>query len=141
MQIVTNLLLYAHLLGFGTALGCGLALSRVGAKSGGASGEGELLSPLFKILSRMVATGLVVLLVTGPLMLWIKFGGTAALNTWFWVKMNFVGLAVAGVGLNEWARVRFQKGDASVAGFMAIGSNLATFSVSGAMFCAVFAFN
>ncbi|HYM17197.1 MAG TPA: hypothetical protein VEU06_01430 [Micropepsaceae bacterium] len=62
-------------------------------------------------------------------------------NTWFWVKMNFVGLAIAGVGLHEWARARLKRGDASVGPLMAIGISLATFSISGAMFCAVFAFN
>ena len=141
MHVIGNLLLYAHLLGFGTALGSGLALSRVGAKLSGLSGESEPFSLVFKSLSRMVATGLVVLLVTGPLMLWVKLGGTAALNAWFWWKMSFVGLAIAGVGLSEWARARLKRGDASASPLMSIGRSLATFSISGAMFCAVFAFN
>jgi len=139
MHVIGNLLLYVHLLGFGAALGSGIALSRVGPKLRAAASE--QFWPLFKFFSRMAAAGLVVLLVTGPLMIWIKFGGTAALNAWFWVKMSFVGLAIAGVGLQEWARTRFQRGHQSALSLMAIGGRLAAFSISGAMFCAVFAFN
>ncbi len=141
MHVIGNLLLYAHLLGFGAAIGSGITLSRIGPKLGGAAVAGEQLWPLFKFFSRMAAAGLLVLLVTGPLMLWLKFGGTAELNTWFWVKMIFVGLAVAGIGLHEWARPRFARGDASARSLMAIGGRLAGFAISGAMFCAVFAFN
>jgi hypothetical protein len=139
MYVVGNLLFWAHFIGLGMALGCGIALSATGPKL--ATPERELIWPLFKFFSRIAGTGLVVLVITGLLMIWAKFGGTSAFNGWFWTKMSFVGVALAGMGLHEWARARFQKGDADAVGFMALGGRLAAVGMVAAIFCAVFAFN
>src|SRR5215470_2099748 len=139
MYVVGNLLFWAHFIGLGMALGCGIALSVTGPKLGGPGRE--LFWPVFKLFSRIVATGLVILLITGPLMIWVKFGGTSALNGWFWTKMSFVGVAVAGMGLHEWARARFARGDTGAVGFMALGGRLAGVGMVLAILCAVFAFN
>jgi protoporphyrinogen IX oxidase len=139
MYIVGNLLFWAHFMGLGMAVGCGIALSATGPKL--ATPEREQFWPVFTFLSRMVATGLVVLLVTGPLMIWLKFGGVSAFNGWFWAKMNFVGLTIAGVGLQEWARARFARGDEGAGALMAIGGPLTGIAAAAAIFCAVFAFN
>jgi hypothetical protein len=142
MYVFGNLLFWVHFMGLGMALGCGIALSATGPRLlAGATGEREQAWQLFKAFSRTVGTGLLLLLITGPLMIWIKFGGTSAFNGWFWTKMGFVGLAVAGMGLHEWARARFGRGDQSTVGFMALGGRLAAFGMVAAIFCAVFAFS
>ena len=139
MYVAGNLVLWAHFIGLGLAIGCGIALSATGPKL--ATPEREHFWPLFKFFGRMAMTGLLVLIVTGPLLIWLKFGGTSAFNGWFFAKMNFVGLAIAGAGLHEWARVRFQRGHTDAAPMMMIGGRLAAFGIVGAVFCAVFAFS
>ena len=139
MYIAGNLVLWAHFIGIGLAVGCGIALSATGPKL--ATPEREQFWPLFKFFSRMAMTGVLILLVTGPLLIWLKFGGTAGFNGWFWAKMNFVGLAIAGAGLHEWARARFQRGAADAGPFMMLGGRLTAAGIAGAAFCAVFAFS
>ena len=138
MIIIGNLLLWAHFIGIGLAIGCGIALSATGPKL--ATPEREHFWPLFKFFSRMAMTGVLILLVTGPFLIGVKFGGTSAFNGWFWAKMNFVGLAILGAGLHEWARVRFQRGNADAVPLMMIGGRVAAIGIVGAIFCAAFAF-
>jgi len=139
MYVARNLFLWAHFIGIGLAVGCGIALSATGPKL--ATGESVQFWPLFRFFSRMAMAGVLVLLVTGPLLIWLKFGGTSGFTGWFWAKMNFVGLAVLGAGLHEWARSRFQRNNADAVSFMMIGGRLAAVGIIGAIFCAVFAFN
>ncbi len=136
---VGNLFLWAHFSGIGLAIGCGIALSATGPKL--ATPEREHFWPLFKFLSRMAIGGVLILLATGPLLIWLKFGGTSAFNDWFWVKLSFVGLAVAGAGVQELAKMRFQRGNANARPLMMIGGRLAAIGIVGATFCAVFAFS
>jgi len=139
MYVANNLILWAHFVGIGFAVGCGIALSATGPKL--ATPQSEQFWPLFRFFSRMAMTGVLILLVTGPLLIWLKFGGTSAFTGWFWAKMNFVGLAVLGAGLHEWARTRFRRNYPDAVTFMMIGGRLAAIGIIGAIFCAVFAFN
>jgi len=129
MYVVGNLFLWAHFIGIGFAVGCGIALSVTAPKL--VTDQREQFWPLFKFFSRMATTGVLILLVSGPLLIWLKFGGTSAFTGWFWAKMNFVGVAIAGAGLHEWARMRFRRGDANAASLMMVGGRLAAFTVWG----------
>jgi len=139
MYVAGNILLWAHFIAIGLALGCGIGLSATGPKL--VTPERDQFWPLFKFFSRMAMSGVLILLVTGPLLIWLKFGGTNGFTGWFWAKMDFVGLAVAGAALHEWARMRFKRGDTDVVPFMMLGGRLAAASIAGAIFCAVFAFS
>ena len=71
MYVFGNLLFWVHFMGLGMALGCGIALSATGPRLlAGATGEREQAWQLFKAFSRTVGTGLLLLLITGPLMIW-----------------------------------------------------------------------
>jgi len=90
--------------------------------------------------SRVGAGGLLVLLITGPLMLWLKFGGFGGLSWWFTAKMAFVCAAVAGVIAHEWAERRFRKGMVGAARWMFIGGRVAGIGIVLAVLCAAFTF-
>ena len=139
MYVAGNILLWAHFIAIGFAIGCGIALSATGPKL--VTPEREQFWPLFKFFSRMAMSGVLILLVPGPLLIWLKFGGTTGFTGWFWAKMNFVGLAIAGAGLHEWARMRFKRGDADMVHLMMIGGRVTAAGLVGAVFCAVFAFS
>lgn len=142
MRILTDILLWLHLLGVAMGVGVGIAMSRVGPKIISApADERRHFWPLGKFLARVIAAGVVVLLITGPLMLWLKFGGTAGLGWSFWVKMLFVAFTVIFVGLRDWAAARLEQGDENAATLMSASGPLAGVSALLAMLFAVIAFN
>ena len=140
--MLTTLLLWLHFVGVGMGMGGGIALSKVGPRLISApKDDRELLWLLEKFFSRIGAGGLAVLLVTGPLMLWLKFGGPAGMPGWFWAKMVFVFAALVGVVLHERASSRFRQGDASAVPLMYLGGRMAGLGILLAMLCAAFTFN
>ena len=123
-------------------MGGGIALSQVGPRLVAAPvDQRQLLWVLETFFSRIGAAGLALLLVTGPLTLWLKFGGSTGLSGWFAAKMAFVLVALIGVVLHEWAGARFKKGDASAVRLMFIGGRAAGIGIVLAMLCATLTFN
>ena len=141
-NMLTNFLLWLHFIGIGMAMGGGIALSQVGPRLIAApANERELLWFLEVFFSRIGAGGLAILLLTGPLMLWLKFGGPSGLSWWFSAKMILVLVALTGVCVHEWAGRRFRKGDLGAVPAMFIGGRVAGIGIVSAMLCAVFTFN
>jgi putative membrane protein len=142
MHTFTNLLLWLHFIGIGMAVGGGIALSQTGPKLVAAPVDRrDELWRFETFFSRLGAAGIVILLITGPLMLWLKFGGPGGLSNWFWAKMALVTVAVVAVGLHEWAGARFKRGDKAAVPLMFIGGRLAGAAIVLAMLSAVFTFN
>ena len=123
-------------------MGGGIALSQIGPRLVAAPiDQRKLLWVLETFFSRIGAAGLALLLVTGPLTLWLKFGSPAALSGWFAAKMAFVMVALIGVVLHEWAGARFKKGDENASRMMFIGGRAAGIGIVMAMLCATLTFN
>jgi len=142
MHTFNNLLMWAHFIGIGLAVGGGVALARVGPRLVAAPvGQRDELWGFETFFSRLGAAGVAILLVTGPLMVWLKFGGPGGFTTWFWVKMGLVATAVVAVSVHEWAGARFKRGDDSAVTLMFMSGRLAGAAIVFAMLCAVFAFN
>jgi protoporphyrinogen IX oxidase len=140
--MLINILLWLHFLGVGMGMGGGIALSQVGPRLVVAPmDQRELLWSFEIFFSRIGAGGLVILLITGPSMLWLKFDGPSGLSWWFWAKMLFVVVALIGVSLHEWAGQRFRKGNESFVPLMFIGGRMAGVGILLAMLCAAFTFN
>lgn len=140
--MLTNILLWLHFVGIGMGMGGGIALSQVGPRLVVAPvDQRQLLWSLEVFFSRVGAGGIAMLLVTGPLILWLKFGGPGGLNWWFSAKMFLVGIALIGVILHEWAGRRFRNGDESAVPLMFIGGRTAGIGMALAMLCAAFTFN
>jgi hypothetical protein len=142
MTAVTDILLWLHLMGVAMGVGVGIAVGqiapRVMAAPRGQRGE---LWPIEKALGRVIAAGLTLLIVTGPLMLWLKFGGAIGLGWSFWLKMVFVALTVVCVRLTQWANARFDRGDESTAKLISISGPLSGISAILAMVFAVVTFS
>ena len=142
MTAVNDILLWLHLLGVAMGVGVGIAMSRVAPNVVAATPtERVQLWPLEKFLARVIAAGVVILLITGPLMLWLKFGGTAALGWTFWVKMAFVASTVICFGVQHWASSRLERGNESAAKLMSISGPMTGISALLAMLFAVITFN
>ena len=142
MHILTNALLWFHFIGIGLAVGGGVALSQVGPKLVAAPADARTDLWAFEtFFGRLGAAGIVILVSTGPLLLWLKFGGPGSLNHWFWVKMALVLTAIFAVGLHEWAGARFKRGDEGAVPMMFIAGRLAGATILLAMLSAVVTFN
>jgi len=109
-------LLILHFLGLMAGFGGGIGLSQIGPRLAKANeAELPLLLKLERIFNRFSLIGLALLLITGPWMLWTRFGGGAGLPVWFTLKMSFVALAVIAVIANQIAKRRFRLGRSAVA--------------------------
>lgn len=140
--MLISLLLWLHFLGIGMGMGGGIALSQIGPRLVAAPvDQRKLLWVLETFFSRIGAAGLALLVITGPLTLWLKFGSPAALSGWFAAKMTFVMVALIGVVIHEWAAARFKKGDERATRMMFIGGRAAGIGIVMAMLCATLTFN
>jgi uncharacterized membrane protein len=142
MGILTNILFWIHL----------SALSLGGAATFGIPVVGRLMPTatndtrplLFKVakgLSTVSRAGLGLLIITGPLMVWLKFGGTEGFTAWFWAKMVLVVLLLVAViyaGINANAA---ERGDMAAAKRAPMIGTVAMLLLLGVVLCAVFAFN
>jgi len=142
MHILINGLLWLHFIGIGLAVGGGIALSQIGPKLVAAPEEARTELWAFEsFFGRLGAAGVAILVTTGPLMLWLKFGGAGGLSAWFWVKMTLVVIAVVGIALHEWGGARFKRGDQRAVPWMFTGGRLAGAAILLAMLSAVVTFN
>jgi hypothetical protein len=142
MAVVVNLLLWAHFVALALGIGGGLAMSQVGPRLAAAAPDQRATWwPLATVFSHIATVGLVLLLITGPLILWLKFGGFGGLNAWFTLKMALVAVAVVTIGLSHWGLGRLRRGDEGGGRLMAITGPLTMLTVLGVVLSAVFAFN
>lgn len=115
MEVLNEILIWIHIasLGLGGAAVFGLPVVR----SKMAAATPETRQQLFSIangLSTLGRAGLGLLIVTGPLLYWLKFNG-AAPNVWFTVKLVLVAILIGVViyaGING---KRAQAGDMAAA--------------------------
>lgn len=142
MDIINNLLFWLHLIGLGLGGVASFGLPVVGAQMPKATAETR--PTLFKVaegLSSLGRAGFGVLIVTGPLLVWLKFGGMSGFSNWFIAKMVFVVLLLIVVifaGING---KRAQGGDIASAKRAPMIGIVAMLLYLAIILCAVFTFN
>jgi uncharacterized membrane protein len=101
-----------------------------------------LLFPISEGLSTLGRAGLVTLIITGPLLIWLKFGGDmAAFGGWFSVKMVCVVLLLISIIVSGIQSKRAQKGDAAAAKRLPMLGIVNIVLLAAIVLAAVFAFN
>jgi hypothetical protein len=91
MDIAFDIALMAHLLSLLAAGAALIGLPVVAARMGSATAETRpLLGGIVQSLGRAAQISFAVLIVSGPLMVWLRYGGVEGLNSWFWVKMALI---------------------------------------------------
>ena len=101
----------------------------------------QIQTPGFFVWRPANPNGLGLLIITGPLMVWLKFGGTEGFTAWFWAKMVLVVLLLVAViyaGINANAA---ERGDMAAAKRAPMIGTVAMLLLLGVVLCAVFAFN
>lgn len=142
MDILNNLLFWLHLIGLGLGAVASFGLPVVGRQMPTATAETR--PTLFKVaegMSTLGRAGFAILIVTGPLLVWLKFGGTSGFTAWFWAKMILVVILLAIVifaGINA---KRAEGGDREAGRRAGMIGMAALVVYLGVILCAVFAFN
>jgi uncharacterized membrane protein len=104
-----------HLLAFGSAMGATVGNFSAMMLMQQSPGDAPALRKLPPLLARVGQVALAVLWVTGPLMIWIKFGGVEGLDWTFWAKIVCVLLLTGLVIYSSLLLRRMRAGDMSVA--------------------------
>ena len=116
MDYFNSLLLWLHLISLAVAGATIFGMPVLMANMAGVAADVRpRVGAVAQRLSMMSRGALVVLLVTGALLVWLKYGGFAGLSFWFWAKMILVVLQIGIVifaGING---KRAQAGDAAAA--------------------------
>ncbi|HUV32915.1 MAG TPA: hypothetical protein VMW31_05025 [Devosiaceae bacterium] len=114
MDIVIDILLWLHFLGLAVGVGGGFALGALGPAFRGATPEQIVaLAPARRRIFNAVTIALVLLVVTGPLVLWLRYGDTSGMTWWFWAKMVLV---LVLIGLNVRSRQLLKAAEGGDAG-------------------------
>jgi len=136
MDIVFDLALMAHLLSLLAAGGVVIAMPLIAERMATVPPEARpALGAIAERIGIMSRIAFLVLLISGPLMVWIRFGGVAGMNLWFWVKMGLIVLMIACMIGNGYFR---KQGNMAAAKAIA---NLSRLALVGIILSAVLAFN
>ena len=91
MDYLNSFLFWIHLPALAAAGAATFGLPVVGGRIRAAGPETRpVLFSIMEGLSRIGRTGFGLLIITGPLLVWLKYGGMAGFTYWFWVKMALI---------------------------------------------------
>ncbi|MDF2981354.1 MAG: hypothetical protein K0Q69_1126 [Devosia sp.] len=134
MDVAFSLLLIAHLVGLMLVAAAFLPLL-------GMMGQGGVAPQTNRLLTRFGHYGIIVLLLSGPLMIWVRYGSLDGVSHWFWAKMAFVVLLAAGVVMSAVSARKMRAGDSSATARVRLGRIVAVASLLAIVVFAVLAFN
>ncbi len=99
MDLTFDLLLFVYLVSLVVGAAGNIVMPIVGRQMAGASPDARAaLGAVAKPLGVAGRAALVLLLLSGGAMMWVRYGGVAGLNEWFWIKMALVAVLIALVG-------------------------------------------
>ena len=123
-------------------IGGGIAMSQIGPRLVAATPDQRMpWWPLATVYTRIAGMGLILLLITGPLLVWLRYGGIEGLNGWFDLKMALVAVIVLTVGLSIWGMARLRRGDEGGGRLMKVAGPLTTLTAAAITLAAVFSFH
>jgi putative membrane protein len=141
MDALLNALLFAHFLGL--MLGSAATLTLVAMTGQQAAANPEQSPTLFRLGSALAGlshAGFLLLLVSGPLLLWLKYGGFGGVNGWFHVKLSLVVVVIITIILSARALRRFKGGEQAALAQLRLTRLIALVALIGVVLAAVLAF-
>jgi uncharacterized membrane protein len=142
MAIVNEILLWLHLIGLGMG-GAAIVGGVINARLLPAA-TAEQRATIFQAaawLERVGRAALGLLIVTGLLMLWLKWGGVVPNGTWFAIKMVLVLVVIVALVIYGRAFRRFRNGDAAAQPLVRQGRLAGSIAFVLVVLAAVLAFN
>lgn len=142
MDVVVNLLIWAHILAF-VAGGSNSVVGPVIASRLG-SATPDMRMGYYGVMNTMAQVGkvaMVVLLITGPLILFLRYGGVAGASVWFWVKMALIVVMLSAIIYGGINAKKAQAGDAEAGRRAGVAHRITGLAFAGVLLAAVLAFN
>lgn len=116
MDVVNTILIWAHFIGLAVGGAAAFGIPVIGSRMPVVAAETRpVLLGIMHALSRVGRIGIGLLLLSGPLLVWLKYGGWEGVSHWFWVKMVLVVLLIVGIIYSSQLLKRLQAGDISAA--------------------------
>lgn len=116
MDYLNYALLWVHLVALAAGGAATFGIPVVAARIAGSSADTRpVLFAIVNGISRVARIAMVALLITGPLLVWLKYGGIEGFNFWFWAKMALVALLLGLVIFSGVNGKRAQGGDMAAA--------------------------
>jgi hypothetical protein len=137
-----NLLLWVHIVALVAGGSNAVVMPIIGAALPKA--DEPTRETLFGIGFQMATVGKVAgatLLVSGPLLLWLKYGGLGGATPWFWAKMALIVVMFAAIIFEETNFKKAASGDEAAARNSKLGGVIAAMAFLGVLLAAVLAFN
>ncbi|MBB4051557.1 putative membrane protein [Devosia subaequoris] len=141
MEVIVNLLIWLHIIAFiaggsnsvvGPVIGARLASATPDQRAG--------YYGVMNTLSQVGKVAMVALLITGPLILFMKYGGLGGASVWFWIKMVLVAVMLAAIIYGGIQFKKSQGGDAEAAKLADTAHKITALAFLGVLLSAVFAF-
>jgi len=133
LDYVFAALLFAHLLGLVLMAAAFLPLL-------GMMGEGGAAPVTNRLLTRLGHYGIIIAVISGPLLLWVRYGGFDGISHWFWLKMLFLLVLAGGVVTSAMSARKMRQGDAAAARRVRAGRVVSVVALIGIVLSAVLAF-
>ena len=141
MTILGLLLFVIHIVAFVAGGANSVVMPVIGARMASATPETRnTLVGIAETLAKIGKYAMATLLVTGLLVLWLKWNWVIP-SPWFWAKMGFIVLMIVFISLNEMNAKAARAGDQAAAKRSAMFGQLTAVSFLGVILSAVLAFN
>jgi uncharacterized membrane protein len=142
MDIWFSLLLLVHLLALVAAGATAVVMPIIGGRMAAATPEVRTnLMVISDRLSLNTRIALGALLISGPLMLWLRYGGVDGASVWFWIKMALVAAMLVAVIVSSVNGKRVLAGDRQAAVLQRRIGMVNRVAFLGVIIAAVLAFN
>ena len=135
MDVTFNLLLFAHFVGLMLVATAFIGLLGMLPRPGRDPEQSR--SPY---LTRLGHWGIIIAIVSGGLMLWVRYQGFDGISHWFWSKMGFLLILIDGVVTAAMSARKMRAGDAAAAGRVRLGRMVAAGALVLTVLFAVMAF-
>jgi hypothetical protein len=142
MDVLINILLWIHIAAFVAGGSNSVVGPVIGARLAGAAPDARAAYfGVMHTLSKVGKAAMVTLLVTGPLMLWLRYGGLGGASVWFWVKMALIVVMLVSISIGEINFKKEQAGDMAAAKTADLAHKISGLAFAGVLLTAVLAFN
>jgi hypothetical protein len=138
--LASNLLKWVHLSSMVFAIGAAASCSLLAARAARESGQSSALWKFYDFLSPIALIAFVALLVSGPLLFWVKYQ-FGFFTTAFWIKMVLIVALIVVVVIEERATRRVRGGDMGALRALDLSFYGLRILELGIILAAVFAFN
>jgi putative membrane protein len=142
LDVIINLLIFVHIVAFVAGGSNSVVGPVIGARM--ASATPEVRAGYIGVMNTLGQVGkvaMVTLLISGPLIMFLKYGGLDGASIWFWIKMALVALMLASIIYGGIQFKAGQAGDAAAGRRAGMAHRVTGLALLGVLLSAVLAFN